>query len=163
MIKCKTCKKDKEDSEFVTLKGKPSVRCIICRKERNKQATKFYHKWHDEQIANGRKYYHENRERYKFIRRRAALKRKYGITPEQYDLMFKKQNGKCGICDNPFVENNKKGWGSKKEPCVDHDHKTGKVRGILCRGCNLSLSMIEDENFILKSNQYLKQVRENIG
>ena len=160
MNKCNRCKKEKDSKEFITSKGKPSTRCIKCREDRNRQATKFYHDWHDEKIEQGRKYYHENRERYKFIRRRAALKRKYNITPEDYDLMIKNQKGKCGICGIILKEHNQKGWGGKNAPCVDHSHETGKVRGILCRGCNLALSMIENKTFLLQANQYLSKLEK---
>lgn len=163
MKQCKKCKKEKEDIEFFSSLGKPTTRCISCKEERNKYAKIYYKKWSSEIQEGGSIYYHKNRETFKLRNKNNNLKRKYGITLVEYDKMYKEQDGKCGICSLIFTENTKKGWGGKNEPCVDHDHKTGKVRGILCRGCNLSLSMIEDENFILKSNQYLKQVRENIG
>jgi hypothetical protein len=160
MNKCNRCKKEKNESEFVTTSGKPSTRCIACREERNKQAKEYYKRWHDEIRSGDKIYYHKNREHFKLRNKNNNLKRKYGITLVQYDKMYREQGGKCGICSLIFTENINKGWGGKNEPCVDHDHTTGEVRGILCRGCNLSLSMIENEGFLLKSSQYLKQVRE---
>jgi len=63
---------------------------------------------------------------------RGRLKKKYGITPEQRDEMFKLQNNKCYIC------------GKKTDKLViDHDHKTGKVRKLLCHGCNTMLGKFE--------------------
>lgn len=55
------------------------------------------------------------------------LKVKYGITVEQYDRMLKMQRGKCAICSRVPA---------KLRLSVDHDHKTGRVRGLLCWTCN---------------------------
>lgn len=162
MKQCKLCKKIKDDSEFISsdkrFLGKFISRCLECRKKRNKFAKRFYHNWHDERLEKGRTYYHENRERYKFVRRRAALKRKYGITMEEYEKLILSQNNKCAICNKIFIKTSKIG-GGKDEPCVDHNHTTGKIRGILCRGCNLGLGVLEDKSFVSKSNQYLKFVK----
>lgn len=66
--------------------------------------------------------------------RRRWLKRAYGITVEQYDAMLKKQKGRCAICRRKPVY----------KLSVDHCHKTGRVRGLLCRPCNNALGNIED-------------------
>lgn len=57
-----------------------------------------------------------------------AIERKYGYTIEQYDALYKAQGGVCYICG--------KATGKKRRLAVDHDHKTGKVRGLLCKVCN---------------------------
>jgi len=66
--------------------------------------------------------------RRKALARKNALKRRYGITPEQYDLMLERQGGGCAIC------------GRLPKPgrrlAVDHDHATKRVRGLLCFQCN---------------------------
>lgn len=54
----------------------------------------------------------------------------YGITDEQYVSMWKEQKGKCKLCGKDIGE---------AYLDVDHDHQTGRVRGLLCRGCNLML------------------------
>lgn len=51
--------------------------------------------------------------------------RVYGITPEQYNALDRRH---CPICLRP--------WSDTVVPCIDHDHKTGRIRGILCRYCN---------------------------
>ena len=61
--------------------------------------------------------------------RQYYLKRKYGITEEQYDYLLRKQEFRCGVCGRPSV-------GFKSRLCVDHDHSTGEVRGLLCNYCN---------------------------
>lgn len=62
------------------------------------------------------------------------MRRKYGITIEQYNEMFAKQNGKCAndLCGKHQSE-------ITKSLVVDHCHVTNKVRGLLCAGCNLAL------------------------
>lgn len=60
------------------------------------------------------------------------------MTEQEYDLMFQNQQGRCALCgtDNP---SNKR----QKTWCIDHDHVTGRVRGLLCMGCNLSIGWYE--------------------
>jgi dCMP deaminase len=60
----------------------------------------------------------------------------YGITPEKYEAMFKAQGGVCAICKQPPPPG--------KRLAVDHDHKTGKVRGLLCILCNSTLGYFKD-------------------
>jgi hypothetical protein len=79
---------------------------------------------------------------------RKSLKNRYGITEEQYDEMYEKQNGKCAICFKPAELK------SKKRLNVDHDHSTGKVRGLLCSSCNRGLGLFEDSKDVLISAQH---------
>lgn len=74
------------------------------------------------------------------------LMRKYGITQEVYDEMFAKQKGLCAICLGGPTDIGKK----NDRLSVDHDHKTGKVRGLLCNDCNVSLGKFKDDISILK-------------
>ena len=69
------------------------------------------------------------------------LHSRYGITVEEYDRMFAEQDGKCAIC-GVKVE--------KHRLCVDHDHATGKVRGLLCRLCNRHLGGFRDSIDLLR-------------
>lgn len=80
--------------------------------------------------------------------RSVHLKTKFGITPEEYDAMLHKQRGKCAICRQP-----EKVVG--KSLAVDHDHKTGKVRGLLCGSCNQLLGIFEDRR--AEFNVYLEE------
>lgn len=61
----------------------------------------------------------------------ARLRRKYGLTLKQFDRMMYLQKGKCAICYRPFLPD-----GKTRRPHVDHDHKTKRVRGLLCMTCN---------------------------
>jgi hypothetical protein len=78
---------------------------------------------------------------------KALLMREYGITVEEYQEFRRKQNDLCAICKSP--EGNWKANGSKL--VVDHCHKTGKVRGLLCPSCNRGLGQFEDNAERLKS------------
>jgi len=76
------------------------------------------------------------------------------LTTEQYNQILAKQEGKCAICSLIFGENHLK-------PVQDHNHKTGKVRGILCQVCNMHLGFVEKGSkrkfkYIDKATEYLK-------
>lgn len=105
----------------------------------------------------GKVFYDMNRERYKRERRDRSLRDKYGISYSDFEKMLSEQGGKCGICETEMTLHSKKKWGGNKEACVDHDHKTSKVRGLLCRNCNLRLAVIDDEEFVSKAKKYLNK------
>ena len=66
------------------------------------------------------------------------LKNKYGISIEHYERLLEKQGGVCAVCGTS-------NWGGAYgKPHVDHDHKTGVVRGILCVRCNVAIGLIDD-------------------
>lgn len=78
------------------------------------------------------------------------LKYRHGITIEQYEQMLEAQDHKCAICLRYPKNNLKNPWH------VDHDHATGKVRGILCHSCNTALGNFNDDPEILeKALEYL--------
>jgi hypothetical protein len=77
-------------------------------------------------------------------RREAAWKRKYGISGEDYEAFLKSQNGVCAICSTHNV------GGRHKFFHVDHNHKTRKVRGLLCSNCNRGLGLFKDDPKVLK-------------
>jgi hypothetical protein len=67
-----------------------------------------------------------------------SYKRRYGITPSDYDQMLSDQNGACKICGS---KDSKKG---DHRFMVDHCHTTGKVRGLLCGPCNSAIGLLGD-------------------
>lgn len=74
------------------------------------------------------------------------LKKKYGLTPEQVESMREAQGGKCAIC-SCYLE----------KPQVDHNHTTGKVRGLLCGNCNRALGIFQDSSVLLRlAAEYLE-------
>jgi hypothetical protein len=83
--------------------------------------------------------------------RRVNLRAKWGITLQQLNQMFAKQNNKCAICDSALS------MGMGKH-AIDHDHKTDKIRQILCFRCNLILGHCKDSiDILLKAVEYLKK------
>lgn len=84
----------------------------------------------------------------------AYYKRVYGITLEEYLDLAEKQNFVCAICGKENFPMNGCHSGCL---VVDHDHKTGKVRGLLCHNCNRALGLFQDSPFLLeKASDYLK-------
>ena len=84
--------------------------------------------------------------------RNADLKKKYGITTDDYDSMFSEQNGVCAICKRGDMSN------GKLHLAIDHCHETSVVRGLLCNNCNLMLGHANDNVKTLQSAiNYLNQ------
>lgn len=81
-------------------------------------------------------------EQKKHIARASSLRLKYGITQEQYDEMVRRQNGLCAICEHAPIQ---------KVLVVDHDHKTGVIRGLLCDACNVGLGRFGDDPKLLRA------------
>lgn len=78
--------------------------------------------------------------------------RRYGITVEQFNAMLVIQKGRCAICGK---------FNGSKRLCVDHNHETGKVRGLLCDPCNKVLGFAHDDCSVLtNARKYL--IRSNL-
>lgn len=95
------------------------------------------------------------RHRIKF-RNRVVLLRKYGLTLEQFTRMIDDQEGRCAVCfvALDFMAPAK----DNSSACVDHCHTTGKVRGLLCKRCNLGLGFAQDNPTILRNMaEYLER------
>jgi Recombination endonuclease VII len=80
----------------------------------------------------------KNRERHHGGHRNYLLKLRYGIDADEAEKLLEAQGGKCAIC------------GAEEAQHVDHDHLTGKVRGILCFNCNGALGRFEDDPAIME-------------
>jgi len=85
------------------------------------------------------------------------MPKKYGINESQYQELFKQQNGKCAICGETETRKNKQGnlWNLP----IDHDHKTKKIRGLLCHRCNLVLGFVKDNPTLLQ--EMIKYLNKN--
>lgn len=80
-------------------------------------------------------------------RRRTRLKKDFGISPEEYEDLFRKQLGLCAICHKP----------SQHKLNIDHNHKTGNIRALLCTGCNRGLGFFQDSSeLLLKAAEYIE-------
>lgn len=93
-----------------------------------------------------KEYRRTNPEKVSKWNRKANLKIKYGLTVEEHSAILASQDGQCAICWN--------------EPAThtDHDHSTGRVRGLLCSKCNLGLGLFGDDPARLEAaSLYLKE------
>lgn len=85
--------------------------------------------------------------------RNSHLSYKYGLSLKEYENMLKKQGGGCAICG---IKPN------KKPLSVDHCHKTGKVRGLLCQKHNIAIGLFDEDLLLFdRAKQYLKLAINN--
>ena len=131
MKKCPSCKSDKSLDNY--WKGQYS--CIDCTKE--KQKTRWASRTPKKRLEQHLKY-------------------KYNVTIFELEEMLKEQDNKCSICkfelpDLFIYEDRRRGY------AIDHNHDTGKVRGILCLNCNTLLGMAKDnKDILLEAINYLE-------
>lgn len=107
--------------------------CLQCRRELNNKYSKSYYQKHREEVLAKQK-----TPKSKMCKRNYRLKKKYGITEEDYQKILLSQNNRCAICNNIV-----------KRLGVDHDHQTGKIRGLLCHHCNAGLGAFRDNPLLL--------------
>jgi hypothetical protein len=111
------------------------------RKQHAEYNKAYYHKHSEKQKERSKRYYHANKRQEKDRK----LRRGYGINIEIYDRMVAEQNGSCAICGC-----------TPGRFCVDHDHETKEVRGLLCNTCNRGIGLLKDDPVILsKAIEYL--------
>jgi hypothetical protein len=96
--------------------------------------------WRRQHPEAGKRYYQENKEAFKARARRSRWMREYGLTEADYARMLADQNGVCAICGGTDPGDGRYGFFS-----VDHDHATGKIRGLLCSICNTTLGKFKDD------------------
>jgi hypothetical protein len=128
--------------------------------EKNKESIdkvnkKYYAEHKEEQTEYKRNWYLKNQERRKLraseiyhskgisVKRQNNLMANYNLSLEGYNKLFQVQSGCCAICKRHQSE-------FKKALCVDHDHKTGKIRGLLCQKCNQGLGLFNDNVLLLR-------------
>jgi hypothetical protein len=78
-----------------------------------------------------------NRSHHDEYMRRYGRRHRYGLTSEEFDALREGQHGACAICSRPFR--------GTRDCNVDHDHETGKVRGLLCHDCNTGIGSLGDD------------------
>jgi len=145
--RCKTCESVRKKCMYAKRKANPplpviSKKCSRCGKE--KPASEFYTSM---STVSGLSSHCKicvsvsSKDRYNLNKtRETSLQRMYGITVEDYDTLLKEQSGKCAVCgsENP-------GRHDAKNFAIDHDHDTGKIRGLLCQGCNIGIGHLDDD------------------
>ena len=151
MKRCSICKYDKELIEFhkdKTHKDGLKSYCKLCEKNFGDS----YRKEHKDEIKK-----RQDSWAYKNKKKRETYRIKYcyGLSNDQYQNMFNVQNGVCAICGKgeTRIRNEK-----VCQLTVDHDHQTGRVRGLLCSKCNGAIGWLgDDPNIVLKAFNYLQQ------
>lgn len=105
-----------------------------------------------------------NKHRWKGHCPEERAKNRYGITPEQKKSMLETQENKCAICRRPFLERPEGAKSKAKNingPHIDHNHLTGKTRGLLCHWCNTGLGCFGDnKECLIAAISYLKITEE---
>ncbi len=157
---CKVCKLKGCKQHRVSANHKPITGQVVCSSCGERKFTSEFYK--DRSKRNGLTSYCRacqkkaiNRRRKKdpvktrVAERRKMLKTNFGITLEQYDQMFEKQNGVCAICNGINADG--------RRLAVDHSHETGKVRGLLCTRCNIGLGTYENRKEEFK--KYLRSYK----
>lgn len=92
--------------------------------------------------------------------RAKKIKNRYGLHPDDVVQLYKKQRGRCAICN---IKGDVFELGFNKRPTlvIDHDHKTGVVRGLLCDECNLGIGKLKDCWKLLKqATEYLMKKKK---
>ena len=165
MKTCKRCGESKPLTEFyANPTGRQGTRpeCKTCTNSRRKR---WYAENREREIERVLAWQRENPEavaarteafraagKKKIADRKSHLKRKYGLTIEEYDAMLAAQDGGCASCGKPNPDN------------VDHDHETGRVRGILCWNCNVGVGQFEDDiERLITATAYLDRDDELAG
>lgn len=88
------------------------------------------------------------------------IKRKYNMEQDEFYLYWVAQKGKCFICGIDMTAPKKKRGQDLTSVSVDHCHTTGKVRGLLCSGCNKGIGLLKDDIQILKNAiKYLEDIK----
>lgn len=160
---CKWCNIEKSSEDFYAKGGN---KCKACRKlsdieyrkiNRNRLKEKQRSKYAvdpDKYREYARKYREKNKDKLKASQRGKWLRLKYKISEEQYNVLFRSQQGVCAICERePENEN----------LSVDHCHITGEVRGLLCSRCNVAIGILGDTSIgVRKALEYLESWEKSI-
>jgi Recombination endonuclease VII len=143
--KCSACKMDKLVTEFYLVsRGMPDRRsyCKACTSAKRTNA------------------YRRNRGNDASYEQ--VLKREYGITLAEYNTMLRNQAYRCSVCRRP--ESIKLKSGQPRRLAVDHDHVTGRLRGLLCHRCNILVWAMEENHTTLGAVQaYVDDFRESFA
>lgn len=145
--KCSRCDMVKPIDNFVKDRFSKTGRRNFCKECKNKRDSIYRPLWKE-------KHKERYRERDIWIHR----KRKFGVNKEKYYLMLSSQKGSCAICKISFPEET-----AHRNIHIDHNHKTGEVRGLLCMKCNNGLGAFKDNITLLKMAAVYLEERGSYG
>lgn len=140
---CKLCVQDHNKRSYLRYKESRLKKAEQYRKENQEHLMLWqrnYRKKHYDIIKKNEEKIDDKRG---YTRRFGELLKKRGITKEQFDHMVKNQNNKCAICKEPETCKDSKRPGIRRL-AIDHCHKTGKTRGLLCHKCNLLIAYAKE-------------------
>lgn len=137
-VKTVACNKCGSSKDIVSGKNV----CRICRNS-------YMREWNSRHRESVRNRDREYKKKFPDKFRDSRLRSTFGISLDDYNAIFIKQNGVCAICERFDISYNM--HGVIKNLCVDHDHKTGSVRGLLCMRCNKALGSFYDDISLLKN------------
>lgn len=115
-------------------------------RDRREYNRAWYERNREKVIADTKAWREADPERAKRLAKNTHLKKKYGITLDDFERMVEEQDGQCAICDAVMMP-----------PHVDHNHLTGKVRRLLCFTCNGALHYLENEVWRTRAEKYLRE------
>ena len=146
---CREC--DKKRQRLYSQTTKEKKRKKEWRKNNRDKARESQYAWNRKNPSKLRaiQQRHKMKSDYKRIQRNYELMSKYGITVDDYEELIRSQNNKCKICMKSETTN--------RSLAVDHCHKSGAVRALLCFRCNTSIGQFEDSPDLLrKAAEYLE-------
>lgn len=157
MKRCRRCGETKPYEAFYSHKGGRGGVDSLCKDCKRSQNVAFYWSNRDAERERIKRWKTTSPDAWALSKRKNNLKRR-GVTPEMYEAMLVAQGGRCAVCGASEDETR---YGVL---CVDHDHGTGAVRGLLCEPCNQSLGLLrEDPSRIQALADYLTGVRGRPG
>jgi hypothetical protein len=149
-LRCVECGTLKPPEAFHRERSRPSGRNRRCKECRNARNREHVAKDPARRRQSMDRWRQANPQRY-IAAQRAYKLRSYGLTVEQYEAMLQRQGEVCAVCGEGEVG----GW----DLAVDHDHRTGHVRGLLCRRCNVGIGLLRDDPQLLAAaTRYLGSV-----
>jgi hypothetical protein len=125
-------------------------RCEPCKAANQKRNREWYQKNRKSVIERTRQWTAKNQDKVRSNHREYNLLTKYGMTVADYNQLLEDQEHRCKICGQ-FAE----------QLCVDHDHESGQVRGLLCNQCNTGIGKLQESVFVLESAIVYLEVSSN--
>jgi hypothetical protein len=138
---CKVCGRDESETKFYATRR--TLTCADCENKARAERTRRDGQYTDKMTPEHRKRYALN----------AKLKNRFGITLDEYEAKLHKQKGVCAVCKRTPPPN--------RRLCVDHDHDTGAVRGLVCDLCNRTMGQAgDDPELLIAMARYLRKYKK---